>query len=421
MKRPLFLMPAFAAVFAVSGALWAQVVHSNAGLADPTNNLLPSARAAGLGSAFVGVADDSSALFWNSAGLSDLSKTTLDLHHNSYLAGTFQETLEVGLPVVPGDGLGFSVSYIEWGSVDLRDANGLPQGSYNDNDVGLSAGWGHEWTKGFSTGLAFRIEQDKIVDNLYTSLAGDAGLLWSPQPGLRLGLVYSNLGAQLGGNGLAGNLNGGASYRFGLDAEDGLLAALAGGWQPGGVGRVQSGLETDFGRKWFLRAGWQIPLSDNQVEGFTNFSAGAGARFGDFRLDYAYAPFGDLGVSHRISIGYDFEASKEVVQVPVTIFQPAPPPPETPSLEVHFKFPKDPYVEGQKLEQEGKAIDAIQAYSNALRQDSHNVEAWKALGRLYFKLGEKKYAIQSFESALQLQPDDVSLRKWLEKYKGGPP
>src|SRR6185369_7483472 len=74
-------------------------VSSVAGLANPMDNAGVSARAVGMGSAFVGVADDSSALFWNPAGLGGLDNVELALHHNSWLAGIIQETAVLALPM----------------------------------------------------------------------------------------------------------------------------------------------------------------------------------------------------------------------------------------------------------------------------------------------------------------------------------
>ncbi|MEK7745767.1 MAG: hypothetical protein AAB576_03810, partial [Elusimicrobiota bacterium] len=35
-------------------------------------------------------------------------------------------------------------------------------------------------------------------------------------------------------------------------------------------------------------------------------TAGVGWRFRDFMLDYAFVPYGDLGISHRISVTWQF-------------------------------------------------------------------------------------------------------------------
>lgn len=397
----------------------AQTVTGAASLAVPLQNLEGSARDLGLASAFVGVADDASAIFFNSAGLSGLKNPEMALHHNSYLAGTFQETLTAAFPVGEMGGVGFALDYIGWGSLDLRDASGTSQGSFNDSDVGFTAAWGREWAKGFSAGLALRGVQQKVVSDLYTSLAVDLGLLWSPAPRLRLGASVLNLGTPVAGSALARQFDGGGSYLLPLDGHATLLAALSGSYLPGGGGGLQGGLEGTLDGKWSLRAGYQASLQDNQTGGLTGFTAGAGIRVGALALDYAYVPFGVLGTSHRVSLSYQFDLPKEVVkvQVPVTVLQPVPETPNAKDVEVHFKINVDPLARGQGLEKQGKTSEAIQNYVDALKSDPQNDQLWAALGRLYYQLGKKDYAIKCFGNVLKLKPDNQALRDWLGKYK----
>ena len=372
-----------------------------------------------LGSAFVGVADDASALFFNPAGLSGLKNPQVSLNHNSYLAGTFQETLEGAFPVGDMGGLAFALDYVSWGSLDLRDNLGVSQGSYNDTDIGLTAGWGKEWAKGFSTGLSVRGLQQKVVNDLYNSVAADVGLLWSPQKDLRLGVAYLNLGTPVAGSSLSGELKGGGSLHLDLNSHLGLLATLSGSWVPNGVASGQGGLECVLDGQWALRVGGQVPFYDNQVAGFTNFTAGAGLKIGAFALDYAYLPFGTLGTSHRISLAYECSLPKEVVkvQVPVTVVQPVPQPTANlRDVEVHFKISNNPLAQGQELEKEGKKAEAARTYVKALESDPHNAQLWSALGNVYYQLGRKDYAIHCFEQSLKLKPNPA-LEDWLKKYR----
>jgi tetratricopeptide (TPR) repeat protein len=398
------------------------VIYPAASTAVPLDYLEGTARDLALGSAFVGIADDSSAIFFNSAGLSGLKNPELSLNHNSYFAGTFQETLVAGFPAGDFGGLGFALNYINWGSLDLRDSFGGSQGSYNDSDVGFTAAWGREWAPGFSLGLALRGLQQKVVDNLYSSLAADLGLLWLPEKNLRLGLAYLNLGTPVAGDALEQELRGGGSVLFQLSSRTTLLTALSGTWNSSNeLASAQIGAECSLDQRWTLRAGYQLPFFNNQIGGFTDFSAGAGVRFADLTLDYAYLPFGDLGTSNRISLTYQFDLPKEIVkvQVPVTVVQPEVQPAPasgSPAVEMHFKIADDPLAEGQALEKEGKFKEAAQVYVTALKDSPQDDQLWSALGRLYYQLGRKTYAIESFENALKLKPDP-SLANWLEKYK----
>lgn len=397
----------------------AQTLTNAAASAVPLANLQGSARDMGMGSAFVGVADDPSALFFNCAGLSGLKSPEAALHHNSYLAGTFEETLTAGFPAGAAGGFGLALNYINWGSLDLRDTSGNSQGSFNDTDVSLTAAWGKEWTPGFSAGIALRALQQKVVNDLYTSLAGDLGVLWSPSKDLRFGLAYSNLGTPVAGSGLTGELKGGLSVAFDLGGKARMLAALSAVRISSGLAVGQAGGELTLEGKWSLRAGYQLPFFDNQLGGFANLSAGAGAFLDPLRLDYAFLPFGTLGASHRVSLAYEFDLPKEVVKVavPVTVIQTAGDPPDAKDLEVHFKIANDPLAEGQELEKAGKANEASRVYVAGLKEDPNSDLLWSALARLYYRSGKKKYAILCFEKVLKLKPDNPALREWLEKYK----
>jgi tetratricopeptide (TPR) repeat protein len=410
------------------------VVEPAAGSAENLENSGASARAYGMGTAFVGVADDASALFFNPAGLSALSLPQLALNHNSYLAGTFQETLVYGFPSGSLGGMAAAVNYINWGALDLRDIYGNSQGSYNDTDVGLVFGWGKEWLKGFSAGLALQAVQQKVVDSLYNSLSARLGVLWQLDTRFRLGASYSNLGTNVEGSPLSQSLQAGGSYRFDWEKNKALLLAFAGGWEPEGISSLQCGLEGELDHTFLLRGGYEIPLDGQIAGGSTAFFLGAGLKLGNFNLDYAYVPFGDFGVSNRISLGYEFSpAPKEVVQVPVTVIQrvmiPAPTPLATPSIpnstktsvQVKFKVPMEAGQAGQGSLSPSQQEIQIQSYLQSIKTNPQNVQNWWQLGNLYYQTDQKDSAIQCFEQVLRLKPDNQALSDWLAKYKAAQP
>jgi hypothetical protein len=111
-------------LFFLSGQAGGQTVSSNAALVTPLSALGASARADAMGDAFTGLADDDSALFFNSAGLSNLPNARISLNHNSYLGSTFEETLLVGLPAGELGGFAGTLQYVFWGALDARDSSG---------------------------------------------------------------------------------------------------------------------------------------------------------------------------------------------------------------------------------------------------------------------------------------------------------
>ncbi len=404
---------------------FSQNVSSTAGLVTPLSALGASARADAMGSAFAGIADDSAALFFNSAGLSGLGDAQISLNHNSYLAGSFEETLLVGLPAGDLGGFAGAVQSVFWGSLDERDASGVDLGTFQDNDVALSFGWGKEWAKGFSAGVALYGTQQKIVESLYDSLSGQAGLLWKASPGLRFGLAYAGFGTPVAGQALATDLKGGTSYFFHLSADKSLLLAFTGDAEPNSVSRLQGGIEAGYRKNIFLRMGYQLPLSNNQVTGFDNFTAGVGIHFDSITLDYAYVPYGDLGTSNRISLAYDFSNPTPVPVKPVTVVvTPVPipiptvtPVPAKPSVAVHFEVP----LSVATPETNPEILAQLQQYQKATEANPQDPAAWHRLGLAYWKTGQKDLAVQCLEQALRLDPSDTQLKAWIDLYNSSQP
>jgi hypothetical protein len=281
-------------------------VNSVASLADPLDNADGGARATGMGSAFVGVADDSTALMWNPAGLGGLRNTELSLNHNSWLAGIIQETAIAAVPVGNLGTFGFSGNYVNYGSLLGYDSTGAQTANYTADSYGFGAGWGKEILPGLSAGLALNAVMQTIASTTYSDLSAELGVLWCPVEHLRLGASYSSLGTNVAGYSLASTLRLGGSYRFNLAPDNQLLLAASAALEQSGENSLQFGGEDLIHSCLALRAGYQASLSDNQIDGVTGLSLGIGILFGGFSLDYAYLPFGDLGIAQRISLSYEF-------------------------------------------------------------------------------------------------------------------
>lgn len=411
----------------------AQVVTSTAQLATPLSALGASARADALGGAMTGLADDPSALFFNPAGLAQLRSAELSINHNSYLADSFEETLIFGLPTPPLGGFSGALQYVSWGGLDKRDANGVSQGSFADSDVAFTLGWGLPVTPDLAAGIAFSGVQQKIIDSLYTGLTGDLGILWKPVPGFRLGLTYSGLGTSLAGYVPAQDLRLGVSLLLPLAKGLDLRPLVMGDWQPEGVSRISGGLEGRIERDFFLRVGYQGSMSDNQVGGLTGLTAGAGFRIEQFQLDYAFVPDGDLGTSHRVSVGYEFPNPTPIPSKPVTVTAPpvtvqGPPvtvvatPPPTPvavqgppksKVEIHFELPGA----GAPVTVDARAASLVSVYEKAAQAAPADSRAWKNLGIAYLRAGKTALGLQCLDQALRLNPADQALKKWLDDYR----
>jgi uncharacterized protein HemY len=72
------------------------------------------------------------------------------------------------------------------------------------------------------------------------------------------------------------------------------------------------------------------------------------------------------------------------------------------------QIPSGPLPAGLKQDIDDQAAKVQENPSDAL--------AWETLGGLYWRAGRADYALQSFEEALRLRPNDAPLRTWVEKY-----
>jgi cytochrome c-type biogenesis protein CcmH/NrfG len=93
----------------------------------------------------------------------------------------------------------------------------------------------------------------------------------------------------------------------------------------------------------------------------------------------------------------------------------APTPAPTPALTLEFRLPDTAVDEALTAEDDGKFKQAVAAYQDALKTDPADTRAWMGLGRLYWRQGQKDYALQCYEQVLRLNPGDTELKAWLDK------
>ncbi|HEY5037784.1 MAG TPA: tetratricopeptide repeat protein, partial [bacterium] len=386
---------------------------------------------------------------------------------NFWLVDTFQETGLFGIPLsAQGGGIALAGKYFSYGTLQGRDETGSLAPDYNPYRLNLKAGGGVEILKDFSFGVGFEGSQTQIAESTSWTFTADFGILFKPFEKFRFGAAYENLGLSPTPGSVAAALHLGISYEVPLNSIDSLLTAASGSIDPGGVNYLEAGVEYSFHRRFFLRAGYQQPLSDNGIGGLTRLTAGAGFAFSAFCLDYAYLPYGDLGMSHRISLGYHWGGANPAnssgnVKKAESLVSPAasgtgaetaspttrlsgspkkagspllgqvgsvvpkastePSAGDKDSLIVQFDMPSDALTDGKALEKQGQYQQALRLYKASIRQNPRDVSAWWAMGDLYRRLGQKEYAVQCFEQVVQFEPNNKKIADWLEQFKASKP
>lgn len=421
---PPFLGWAAAVGFLLLGPRAFGTVYSTVDLAGPLEGLGHSARATAMGMAFVAVGGDPACLDWNPAGLSGLSSARLSLNHDSWLLGVNQENFVLALPAAKAGTFALGSTFADYGSLDGYDMNGSSTGSYQPYRLSWEMGWGREFSPGVSFGLAVEGLRQTISQVTANDYFASLGALWWATRSLRFAAAYCGYGIMAPDFPASGVLRVGLCWSPPSSKQASTLLAASLAMPPYGVYRLQFGAEENLWSDFFFRAGYQYDLVDNQIPGLQYLSAGFGLRLGDFDLDYAFLPMGDLGSSQRVGLVYRFGEKKAVSQAPprakspeeLTQFAPPPgtaAPQQVEKVEVKFNLPENPGPNSLPA----PIGEAIRQYEKFLQDHPQNAQAWQALGRLYIQAGRREEGLQCLEESLQLQPDNTALKNWLGEQK----
>jgi hypothetical protein len=276
-------------------------------------NIGVGARAIGMGEAYVAQADDVSSLYWNPAGLALMQERQASFMYSPMIQDMKYQNINVGIPL-DNAAVGGSLSYLSYGSIPGYNGSGAPTGDQSAySAVGtVGAAWlGSQW----SAGLNIKGIQEKLADEKANGFAFDlGGDLIYPKPvmggTLRLGAVVQNLGGGIEFLSQKDPLP--TQWKVGLAAvqmmDKRLNLSLDYG-KPKDVDAVVSGgAEYWLNRYIALRTGYV----NNHAVG-SGIRAGLGLRIKGISFDYAYAGFGELGMSHRYELTMRFGEPRPIL------------------------------------------------------------------------------------------------------------
>jgi hypothetical protein len=269
------------------------------------------ARPVAMGETFVGCADDINATSWNPAGLAQIKGYQAGFMHNLYLLDTSLEYLAYAQNLFAGAGIGANVTYLNYGKLDKVDDLAQVIGDFTPSAFTLSVGYGQWVLPSLSMGGTVKFLNLRIDTESYSAVAADLGAIFQPGvKGLQLGLAVQNLGTQLAESPLPMNAKLGAAYGLPIHfSEKDAWNFLADVNVPFGDTKYTSvnvGTEYVYNQMLALRAGYKVK-DTGDLGGVTGLTLGAGIRFAMLQLDYAMLSFGDLGLTHQISLAVSFE------------------------------------------------------------------------------------------------------------------
>ena len=294
------------------------------------------ARATGLGEAFVAVANDPTAIYWNPAGLASIQRKEVALSHVEWPADIRFEHVAWVVPVSRlGGSMGFQFGVLSTGIDETTELQPFGTGRtfvYSDMVAGVA--YARRWTDKLLVGFGgkfLREDLGKDVGNPTTStVLFDIGSIYYLGLGsVRVATSLSNFSPELkpkgtfispGADGVIGTaddeprtydgFDAPTVFRYGIafepieNATQRLTTSLEANQPADNAQSIKAGLEWMWLKRLALRTGYNFNADA------LKFSAGAGvnAELGGWKgsIDYAFTDGGFLGAINRLTLGVRF-------------------------------------------------------------------------------------------------------------------
>ncbi|MDH7604306.1 MAG: PorV/PorQ family protein [Melioribacter sp.] len=342
MKRIIFIS---LLVYLVSCSIYAQSFVSNVSKrgtsAAPFLSISQGARASAMGSAFVAIADDQSAIYWNPAGLAKLSGVGIFVEHTKWIADInynfFAATYNLGdFGTV---GLSFLTSNMDEMKVTtIEEPEGTGE-TFSVSDAMVSLAYAINLTDNFAIGFNPKFVMQKIWKMTATAIAIDMGVQYvTPFDGAILAMSISNFGTKMkldgntalvlvdldpyssGNNGqipaylqtegweLPLNFRVGIAYRP-IDTQMHKLNLAVDAMHPSdNYESLNAGIEYTFNDMFSLRCGYKSLFLKDSEESLTFGFGVKQLLLGNIaiKVDYSYGNFGRLTNVQKFSLGINF-------------------------------------------------------------------------------------------------------------------
>lgn len=277
-------------------------------------------RATAMGDAFIAIANDVSALYWNPAGLTQFSENQVMFAHNQWVVDINHDfigavyhlddenTFGVSLTSLSMDEMKVTTEYAPFGTGEY----------FGFSDLAIALSYSKKMTDQFSFGGTVRYVEESLDKLKMRGIMIDLGTYyWTGLGSTRFAVTVTNFGNDLAPDGevvLVGNRTNSewqsfsppTMFRIGLalepyeNDEHRVTTSIQLNHPNDNSENVSLGVEYVWNKMFFARGGYKINVDEQ------DFSFGAGVNIpvsiANVSVDYAYANFTRLGSAHRFSI-----------------------------------------------------------------------------------------------------------------------
>lgn len=277
-------------------------------------------RASSMGDAFIAVANDASALYWNPAGLVQSDQNSVIFSHNEWLVDIKHEFIGVAYHLSANDVVGVAFTSLHMEDMPVT-TEVMPFGTgeyFTFGDVAFSLTYSRKMTSQFSFGGTIRYFEETLDKLKMRGVMIDLGTYyWTGLGTSRFAVAITNFGNELTPDGkvvLFGrrevsqwqSFSPPTMFRIGFAFEpyqtdiQRVTASVQLNHPNDNSENVSAGVEYSWREIFYLRGGYKFNVDEQ------NYSFGMGLKaplgIADVTFDYAFANFTRLGSAHRFSI-----------------------------------------------------------------------------------------------------------------------
>ena len=314
LSLPLLIGLSCALALTLLGVQAARAVEQSSGAPGDWLSRYQSARTLGLGGSFVATADDPLGAVWNPAGLTLLFRNRFHAETARFFDETAINSISLGVPSGRWPGFGLTVLSLGSGGFERTDNLNNPQGEFEIRETAFLLSSAKNLSRNFSVGASLKVVTQDVEDYGANGVGLDLGLLYDVTPTLRLGVSGLNLGGPVlklreAEESYPSELRGGATFAM-MDGR-GLLSMEMDYRSVRGVS-LHGGAEFWVLPALALRMGYD---DANPVGGFSYRIAH------NMQFDYGVSNH-DLGLTHRVGMGFSFGGYAASSQASPSVFSP---------------------------------------------------------------------------------------------------